>query len=463
MNNGDPLLWQLLLLFILISINPFFTCAEIALISINKNKLEKMSSLGPKTKGSRQAKRILFLTRQPAKFIATVQVVITLAGFLSSAIAASSFTQRLARWFASFGTPIPINTLSTISLISITIILSYFTLVLGELLPKRIALKKADTLAFAISGIVMFASRVFAPAVWLLTKSTNGLLRLIGINPEADAHAVTEEDIRLMIDIGSAGGVIKKIEKDILHKVFEFDNKTAGEVMTHRRDVIFFSLDDDEHEWERIISENQHNNYPVCDKSPDNIKGILKTRNYFLLKEKTREALLNILEPAYFVPLSVRTSKLFWQMKKSRNHFAVTVDEYGSMMGIITMKDLLEELVGNLDDDSSQPLEKPLIEIVDAEDPGKGWYINGAAPLELVARELDCTLPLAQYDTFAGFVFSLLGHIPGDGYRKKSEREEIEYVEEDGEEQRPGSRLSIEILEVKERRLEKALVKKISF
>jgi putative hemolysin len=220
-------------------INSFFTCAEVALISLNKNRLEKMSA-----SGNRQAKRILTLTRQPSKFIASVQVLITLAGFLSSAFAASNFSGRLASWFISLGTTIPVATLSTASLVIITLILSYFTLVLGELLPKRIALKKADTLAFAMSGIVLFASRLLAPAVWLLTKTTNGLLRLIGINPETDAELVTEEEIRLMIDVGSARGAITNEEKEILNNVFELNNRNAGEVMTHRRDTVLLWLED---------------------------------------------------------------------------------------------------------------------------------------------------------------------------------------------------------------------------
>ena len=434
MDKEDPLLWQLLILLVLIAVNSFFTCAEIALISLNKNKLEKLS-----VSGNRQAKRILSLTRQPSKFIASVQVVITLAGFLGSAFAADSFSGRLGAWLVSLGLVIPAKTLATVSLVAITVILSYFTLVLGELLPKRIALKKADTLAYWMSGIVLFTSRIFAPAVWLLTKTTNGILRIIGINPETDAQTVTEEEIRLMIDVGSARGSIKEGEKEILHNVFEFDNRNAGEVMTHRRDMVLLWLEEGDDEWEKTITGNRHSFFPVCGKNTDDIAGVLKSRDYLCLEDRRRETVMaRAVSPAQFIPDTVRTDVLFRRMKKNRNHFAVVLDEHGGVMGIVTMKDLLEELVGNLDDDASVPEERPLIEKTGP----RTWIVNGAVSLDRAARELDLSLPVDRYDTFSGFVFSLLGRIPEDGSQEELEAEG----------------LAIKILEVRERRLEKAQV-----
>jgi putative hemolysin len=435
MGKVDPLVWQILLLFVLLMINSFFTCAEVALISLNKNRLEKMS-----VSGNRQAKRILTLTRQPSKFIALVQVLITLAGFLRSAFAASNFSGRLANWFVSLGTKIPADTLSTASVVIITLILSYFTLVFGELLPKRIALKKADTLAFAISGIVLFFSRLLAPAVWFLTKTTNGLLRVIGINPETDAELITEEEIRLMIDVGSARGAITNEEKVILNNVFEFNNRNAGEVMTHRRDTALLRLEDSDEKWEKTISENNRSFFPVCGKDTDDIAGVLKARDYLCLKDRRRENVMaRAVTPAQLVPTTVRTDILFERMKKNRNHFAVVLDEHGGMMGIVTMKDLLEELVGNLNDDISSPPELPLIRKTGPET----WIVNGAISLDKAALELGVPLPLDRYDTFSGFVFSLLGGIPEDGTQAELEEGE----------------LKIKILVVREHRLEKALVR----
>ncbi|AEF81001.1 hemolysin family protein [Leadbettera azotonutricia] len=434
MDKGEPFLWPLLLQFLLILVNAVFACAEIALISLNENKLEKLSS-----SGNKKAKRLLSLTREPAKFLATIQVGITLAGFLGSAFAADNFSGRLTKAFIELGVTIPPNTLAHISLVAITLILSFLTLVLGELAPKRIAMKNADTLAFAMSGLIIFISKAFAPLVWLLTKSTNGFLRLIGIDPKTEDSGITEEEIRLMIDMGSAKGIIPKGEKELIHNVFEFDNKTAGEVMTHRRDAVLLRLEDSDAEWENTIIANRHSYYPVCDKNPDNITGILNTRDYLSLKDRSRETVLaKALRQAWFIPLTVKTDILFRRMKKNRNHFTVVVDEHGSMMGIVTMSDLLEEIVGDLEDDSSVPPDQPLITIAAA----NTWYINGAAQLDKVARDLDIILPLEKYDTFAGFVFSLLGQIPEDG----SEAELDAFG------------LKIKILEVREHRLEKALV-----
>jgi putative hemolysin len=432
--KANPVFWQLLLLLVLIFINAFFTCAELALVSLNKNKLEKMSVLG-----NRQAKRILSLTRHPAKFIASVQVVITLAGFLSSAFAADNFSGKLARWLVSRGTGISFKTLSTVSLVVITIILSFFSIVFGELVPKRIALKKADTLAFSVSGIVLVCSQLFAPVVWLLTKTTNGILRLAGINPETDIEAVTGEEIRLMIDVGSERGTIKKGEKELLDNVFEFDNKTAAEVMTHRRDLTLLWLEDSDDKWEKTILENKHNSFPVCGKSSDDIAGVLKSRDYLCLQDRRRKTVMaKAVGPAQFVPNAVRTDRLFWRMKKNRNHFAIVLDEYGGMLGIVTMKDLLEELVGSLDDDNSLPREQPLIKKISS----NIWIINGSVSLDKAAKEFGVTMPVEQYDTFAGFVFSLLGRVPEDGSQAELE----------------ALGLKIKILEVREHRLEKALV-----
>ena len=434
MNEGDPLLWQLLLLLFLILVSAFFSCAEISLLTLNKNKLIKRSS-----SGSRQAKRILSLTSQPSKFLGTIQVGNTLTNFLASAIAAGTFSGRLSLWLVSLGVKIPADVLTTISLVIITVVLSYISMVLSELLPKRIAMKKADVLAYPISGSILVISRFFAPVVWLLTKTTNALLRIIRINPETDTHSVTEEEIRLMIDLGSAGGTIKDGEKEILHNVFEFDNRTAGEVMTHRRDTIMLRLEESDDDWEKTIIENKYSFFPVCGKNPDDIAGVLKSRDYLCLKDHRRESVMaHAVVPAQLVPTSVRTDKLFSRMKKNRNHFAVVLDEHGGMMGIVTLKDLLEELVGNLDDDTSIPPEQPLIKKIGPET----WIVNGAVSLDRAARELTVSLPVERYDTFAGFVFSLLGHIPEDGSRME--------LEEQG--------LKIKILEVREHRLEKAIV-----
>jgi putative hemolysin len=245
-----------------------------------------------------------------------------------------------------------------------------------------------------------------------------------------------------MSDLGTSRGTIRAGEKEILHNVFEFDNKTAGEVMTHRRDTVLLKLEDSDEEWEKTIIENRHNYFPVCGKNQDDIAGVLVFRDYLCLSDRRRETVMaQAVRPAQFVPITVRTHVLFARMKKSRNHFAVVVDEHGGLMGIVTMKDLLEELVGNLDDDSTTQPEQPLIVKIGPEK----WRLSGAVSLDKAARELDVSLPVERYDTFAGFVFSLLGQIPEDGSQAE--------LETHG--------LKIEILEIREHRLEKALVTRI--
>ncbi|MCL2233899.1 MAG: hemolysin family protein [Treponema sp.] len=436
MNNGGPLVWPLLFLAFLTVLNSVFSTSEIVLAALNKNKLEKMAA-----SGNRKARRILNLTNQPAKFIATVQVGITLVGYLASAFAAHTFSGRLVNLFASFGITLPAATLSIVSVVIIAMILTYFTLVF-ELLPKRLALRKPEPFAFAYSGFVLVFSRLCAPAVWALTKTTNGLLRLMRVNPETDAHIVTAEEIRLMIDVGSARGTIKAGEKEILHNVFELGNKTAAEVMTHRRDTVILWLEDNNEEWEKTINEHKYSYFPVCGENPDDIAGVLDSMDYLCLKDRSRENVMaQAVFPAQLVPTSVRTNVLFARMKKNRNHFALVLDEHGGMMGVITMKDLLEELVGSLDSDHLSPPMQPLIEKIGPDT----WSINDAVSLEKVARELDIPLPVERFDTFAGFVFNLLGRIPEDGFQTELEEGE----------------LRIKILEVRERRLEKALVTRI--
>lgn len=433
MSNDDSILWQLLLQFILIFINAVFACAEIAVISMNDNKLSKLNAAGDK-----RAIRLTKLTEQPARFLATIQVGITFAGFLGSAFAADNFSDKLTSWLISIGIGIPEATLDSISVIIITLILSYFTLVLGELVPKRIAMRKAEQLALAISGVVYFISKIFAPLVSLLTVSTNGLLRLLGIDPYAVDDPITEEEIRMMVDEGSEKGAIDFSEKEMIQNIFEFDDKTAEDIMTHRTDVSLLWLDESVEQWEKTIFETRHSVYPVCDETTDNVIGILKVKDYFRIKEKTRENIIAAIKPAYFVPETVRADLLFRNMKKDRKHFAIVLDEYGGMNGIITMNDLLEELVGDLEDDASIPEEPPMIERVDS----KTWKVQGAAPLSMVSEQLGVLLPEEDYDTFGGLVFGLLGYIPDDGATPE--------LEEYG--------LTIKVIDIKDHQLEKAMV-----
>jgi putative hemolysin len=405
--SDSSILWQLVLQIFLILINAVFACAEIAVISMNDTKLAKLTSAGDK-----RAVKLTALTSQPARFLSTIQVGITLAGFLASAFAADNFSERLVGLLVNIGVKIPESTLDTISVIFITIILSYFTLIFGELVPKRLAMRNAEKLALGMSGFIYFVSKVFTPIVSLLTVSTNGILRLLGIDPLAAEEAVTEEEIRMMVDEGSEKGTIDADEKEMIQNVFEFDDKTARDVMTHRTEVSLLWLDESIEQWDKTIVESRHNIYPICDETTDDIVGILSSKDYFRIRDKTRENIMKLaVKPAYFVPESVRADLLFQNMKNNRQHFAIVLDEFGGMDGIVTMNDLLEELVGDLEDDVSVPEEPLAIERIDSET----WKIRGSAPLGEVVEQLGVPLPENEYDTFGGFVFGSLGYIPDDG------------------------------------------------
>ena len=432
-SDPDPLLGQLLLQLFLIILNAIFACAEIAVISMNEIKLDKLSK-----SGNKKARRLISLTNKPANFLATIQVGITLAGFLGSAFAADNFAEKLINWFVHIGVTLPLTVLDTISVIIITLILSYITLVLGELVPKRIAMKKAEAISLALSGMVYALSTLFKPIVWLLTVSTNGILRLFRIDPDADDEKVTEEEIRILVDAGSEKGAIDIEEKNFIHNIFKFDDITADKIMTHRTEVSMLWIEDNDEAWEKAILENRYTIYPICDDSPDNIIGILNTKDYFRIKERNRESIMqNAVKTPQFVPETARADMLLRNMKKNHNHFAVVLDEYGGMSGIITINDLLEQLVGDLDD-TAAPVDEPLIESIDS----KTWRVNGTASLYDVAKVVGVSLPCDEYDTFAGMVLGLLGSIPEDGSTPE--------VEEFG--------LCIRVALIHEHRLETAVV-----
>jgi putative hemolysin len=435
--DSDPLIWQIILQIALILVNAFFACAEIAVISISDSKLALLAAGGDK-----RALRLQKLASVPSKFLATIQVGITFAGFLGSAFAAGNFAERLVQLCKDNGVRISEDTLRPIMIIAITILLSYFTLVLGELVPKRLAMQKPETIGLALSGIILVVAVLFKPVVWLLTKSTNGILRLMRIDPNAEDEEVTEEEIRMMVDAGTEKGTIDQDEKYIIHNVFEFDNKTADEVMTHRVEVVLLWLEESDEEWEKMIIDNRHSHYPVCEGTSDNIKGVLIAKDYFRLKDRSREHVLKTaVTPAQFVPESVRTDILFHNMKVARNHFAVVLDEYGGMSGIVTMNDLLEELVGDLEDDAAAPVELPLIEMIS---PGV-WRVDCSVSPEEAVTAFGIRLPdevFEENDTFAGVILNILGRVPDDG-------ETLEVTD---------FGLRIKVTEIKEHRIEQAVV-----
>jgi len=398
----------IILQIVLIALNAIFACAEIAVLSINETKLERLADQGDK-----RAKRLWKLTREPAKFLATIQVAITLSGFLGSAFAADSFSEPLVAWILSLGVKIPEKTLDTVAVVVITLILSYFTLVFGELVPKRVAMKKAEALGLGISGLVSGISSLFKPIVWFLSVSTNAVLRLLGVDPNEAGEQVNEEEILMMVDAGSEKGAIDEQEKVFIQNVFEFDDLTAEEISVHRTEVTFLWMEDSMEEWAKTIHESRHTLYPVCDGSPDNIVGILNAKDYFRLDDQSRQSVMQeAVKAPFFVPETIKADVLFRKMKKTRNVMAIVLDEYGGMVGIVTLNDLIEQLVGDLGEDTAEEeAAEPHVEQLDE----NTWAIVGNAELQDIEEALGVDIGLEEVETFTGLVFGELDMIPSDG------------------------------------------------
>ena len=398
----------IILQFVLIFLNAVFASAEIAVISTNETKLQKMAE-----RGDKRAKRLVKMTSQPARFLSTIQVAITLAGFLGSAFAADNFAGPLTNLLVKSGLPLPASVINSICVILITLILAYFNIVLGELVPKRIAMKRAEKTALGISGVLRFVSVIFAPIVWLLTASTNGLLRLFGINPGEDEEEVTEEEIMMMAEAGSEKGSIDSEENELIKNIFEFKEQTVGEVCTHRKDTDLLFLSESDEEWAARIASTRHTYYPICGKGIDDIAGVLSTKDYFRLDDKSRENVMKkAVSAAVFVTENTPANTLFYKMKISREYFAVVVDEYGGMSGIVTMHDLLELLVGDLTEKDDKE-EYEISRLSETE-----WEITGLAPIDKVEASLGVKLPEEEsehFETFGGYVCGMMGTLPEDG------------------------------------------------
>ncbi len=430
----QTIIWQLLLQLVLIFLNAVFACAEIAVISLSDLRISQLAAAGNK-----KAVKLQKLTEQPSGFLATIQIAITLSGFLGSAFAADTFSEYLVDWVQRLGLNVSDEILNPIAVVLITIVLSFITLVFGELVPKRLAMKKTETLALAMASPVYAISRLFSPLVALLTLSTNLVLRMFGVDPSVEEEDVSKESIQMLVDAATEQDVLDDDEKEIIQNLFEFDDLTVGEFATHRTEIALLWKEESVEEWDQTIHDSRHTCFPICDETVDDIIGILNAKDYFRLSDRTKEEIMEkAVQPAYFVPSTVRADVMFRQMKQSRKHFAVVLDEYGGTLGIVTMNDLLEQLVGDLDDNASAPQEPDDIQQLDS----GTWRINGAAPLTDVAEHLETQLPTEEYETFGGLVFGLYGSVPDDGTTFEIDIEN----------------LHIKVTEIRDHRLEAATV-----
>ena len=435
--SSDPWAGPLLLQLVLILLNGWFAATEAALLSLNDARLRRDAEEGDKV-----AARLLSLTEAPNRHLSTIQVCITVAGFLGSAFAAKRFASRLAGAFVRIGVTMSAGALDTLCVVLVTLILAYFTLVLGELVPKRVAMQHPEKTARLTVGALNVCAAVFRPVVWLLTLSTGGILRLMGIDPNAEPEEVTEEEIRMMVDMGGETGAIEETEKEMIENIFEFNNRTAEDVMTHRTGVTSIWVGANTDEILQTIRESGLSRFPVYDEDMDDIVGTLNARSFLLNAAMGNpRSLRELLHEAYFVPETVQADQLFRNMQMKKVHMAIVLDEYGGMSGIVTMEDLLEEIVGNIYDEFDPQAEAEIVRL--SEDT---WRISGAAALEDVAEALDIGLPLEEeYDTLGGLIFNQFTTIPQDGSTPE--------VEVEG--------LRIQVEKIEDHRVESAIVTKL--
>jgi putative hemolysin len=428
MDTGNSNIFlQFLLILILILVNAFFAASEMSIVSLNKNKITLLAN-----EGNNKAKLILNLMTEPSRFLATIQVGITVAGFLASASAATTISQHLAQYMKNLNIPAS----DQLALFVITLLLSFFTLVLGELFPKRVALQYADQIALAVIKPILYLSKITLPFVKLLTSSTNFLVRLFGINLENLEEKVSEEEIRMMINVGEENGVINETEKEMLDGIFEFDDTLAREIMTPRTNVFAVDVTTDIDELIDKVLEEQYSRVPVYEEDTDNIIGILYMKDLFTyIRNKSIKDIdiRSILRPAYFVPEIKNIDTLFKELQSTKNYMAILIDEYGGFSGIVTIEDLIEEVMGNIFDEHDVRYE----DIVQLD--SNTYLVNGLASIDDVNYALHSNIPAENFDTIGGFVISLLGTIP-----KSDEEPTVEY-----------ENLTFKVEKVNEKRIEK--------
>lgn len=432
---GSTLL-QLLILVVLILSNAFFAASEIAIITLNDNKLKKKAE-----EGNKRAGILMRMTANPSNFLATIQVGVTLSGFLASAVAATSFAEKIT--VALDGViPIPASVISGIATVVITLLLSFLTLVFGELVPKRIAMQRAEGISFKVAGILRGIAVVTKPFIWLLSKTTNGMLRLMGFNPDAEDESVTEEEILMMVDEGEERGVIEEATSEMISNVFEFDDITAGEIMTHRTEISAVDEEDTIADVLQIAIEEGYSRIPVYREGLDNIVGVCYVKDLLKYVGKNlpeKLPLTAVMRQTLYIPEAKKCGELLQDLQRCKVQMAVVVDEYGGTAGIVTMEDLLESIVGNIQDEFDNE-EEDVVKLSDTT-----FTVDGTTDIDELSELLGVQLPEGDYDTVGGMLLENLGHIP-----KENEHPMV-----------PIAGYSFTVEKIEERRIAKVRVEKL--
>lgn len=410
-SDPGPMWGQIILLLVLIIINAYFAAAEMAIVSVNKNRIRSLAQ-----EGNKKAQALAGLIDEPNKFLSSIQVVITLAGFLTSAEAAVSFSDDVGAWLEHAG--IPYGT--EISVILVTLVLAFFTLVLGELLPKRLAMLHADKIAMGVVKPILFISVIFKPFVWLLSVTVTLILKLLRQRTDVTSVEYSEDDVVSMLEAGQESGELKEEGKKMITSIFAFDDLLAYEVMTPRTDVFSIDINAPTEDYIDELMELRYSRIPVYEDDSDNIIGILYIKDYLI---KAREAgfdnvdFRSILRKPYFVPETKNIDSLFFELQTTKQHIAILIDEYGGFSGIVTMEDIIEEVMGDIDDEYDEV--EPEIQKI-AEDT---YIVDGSMDLDDIDEELGIDLESENSETIGGFIIDILGEIPDENDTGR----EIEY------------------------------------
>ena len=415
MDDADPgnIILKLVLLFVLTMLNAFFAMSEIAIISLNDTKIDKLAE-----EGHKKARQVKKLTENSSNFLSTIQIGVTLAGFLTSATAAQSFATMLTDAIAgtAIANVVPLGVISGVSTVLITLVTSYFSLVLGELAPKKIAMQKPEKVSFAVVPILLFINKICLPFVKLLSVSTNGVVRLCGMDPNADEEPVTEEEIRMMVDVGQEKGVIEDVQKEMINNIFEFDDIDVADIMTHRTDMACVDIEDSLSEVLTLSIKEGYSRIPVYEEDPDNVVGIVYIKDllkYVGASLPKSKGIKDFMREAYFV--------------------------YGGTAGLVTLEDIVEAIVGNIQDEYDNEDEE-ISKINETT-----FTMDGVTDLEEVEEQLNIEFPDGDYDTLGGFIISRLGFLPKDGDMNAVEYAGVRFTVLNVEERRIG-KVKVEIL-----------------
>ena len=403
MDPWPQILVQFAIIAVLTWINAFFASAEMAVVSCNKNKIENLAE-----EGSKNAQKLLEVTADQTRFLSTIQVGITLAGFFSSGSASTTISKSLGIYLVNIGIKYGV----AISFVATLIILSYITLVFGELVPKRVALQNPEEIALKRVGAIALTTKIFYPFVRLLSITTVGVLKLMGKYSEDVEEKISEEELKSYIRVSKEAGVINLEGEEMIVNIMDFDDKMAYEIMTPRTDIYMIDKEDFNSDIIDQILESGYSRVPVYDENPDNILGIVNIKDLFdnYSKNNFKSVDLNkILKPCYFVPETKKIDRLLKELQISKTHMAILIDEYGGLSGMVTMEDIIEEIVGEIEDEFDK--EDKLIEKIN----DRTYMVEGKAELSYIADELNLHIDSENHETLGGLVLELLGYIPDDG------------------------------------------------